>query len=112
MTIAKCRLHYQRYAAQYENDEQCSRLARQSNCSIRLTTDTRYWNLRTDNRISRINTFDKPSVIFAAVALGFAGTGVAMGLPLLIGSIAVPLGFSDQQLGWLASYDMGGLFVG
>ncbi len=59
-----------------------------------------------------INAFDKPSAIFAAVILGFAGTGVAMGLPLLVGSMAESLGFSDQQLGWLASSDMGGLFVG
>jgi len=35
-----------------------------------------------------------------------------MGLPLLVGSMAESLGFSDQQLGWLASSDMGGLFVG
>ena len=35
-----------------------------------------------------------------------------MGLPLLVGSMAESLGFSEQQLGWLASSDMGGLFVG
>ncbi len=60
----------------------------------------------------RGNVFDKPSAIFAAVILGFAGTGVAMGMPLLVGSMAKSLGFSEQQLGWLASSDMGGLFVG
>jgi predicted MFS family arabinose efflux permease len=59
-----------------------------------------------------MNEFDKPLAIFAAIILGFAGTGVAMGLPLLVGSMAGSLGFSDQQLGWLASSDMGGLFVG
>ena len=59
-----------------------------------------------------INVFDKPSAIFAAVVLGFAGTGVAMGMPLLVGSMAESLGFNEQQLGWLASSDMGGLFVG
>ena len=59
-----------------------------------------------------MNAFDKPSAIFAAVILGFAGTGVAMGMPLLVGSMAKSLGFSEQQLGWLASSDMGGLFVG
>jgi predicted MFS family arabinose efflux permease len=56
--------------------------------------------------------FDQPTAIFAAVVLGFAGTGVAMGLPLLVGSMAESLGFSDQQLGLLASSDMAGLFVG
>jgi predicted MFS family arabinose efflux permease len=35
-----------------------------------------------------------------------------MGLPLLVGSMADSLGFGDEQLGWLASSDMGGLFVG
>ena len=58
------------------------------------------------------NVFDKPSAIIAAIILGFAGTGVAMGMPLLVGSMAESLGFSEQQLGWLASSDMGGLFVG
>ena len=65
-----------------------------------------------DDRRRFVNEFDKPSAIFAAIILGFAGTGVAMGLPLLVGSMADSLGFSDQQLGWLASSDMGGLFVG
>ena len=58
------------------------------------------------------NVFDKPSAIFAAIVLGFAGTGVAMGMPLLVGSMAKSLGFSEQQLGWLASSDMGGLCAG
>jgi predicted MFS family arabinose efflux permease len=56
--------------------------------------------------------FDKPSAISAAIVLGFAGTGVAMGMPLLVGSMAKSLGFSEQQLGWLASSDMGGLCAG
>ena len=58
------------------------------------------------------NIFDSPTAIFAAIVLGFAGTGVAMGMPLLVGSMASSLGFSDQQLGYLASSDMTGLFVG
>jgi len=56
--------------------------------------------------------FDEPKAIFAAVVLGFAGTGVAMGLPLLVGSMAESLGFNEEQLGWLASTDMAGLFFG
>lgn len=59
-----------------------------------------------------VNEFDKPSAIIAAVILGFAGTGVAMGLPLLVGSMADSLGFSEKELGWLASSDMGGLLIG
>ncbi|MDG1164489.1 MAG: hypothetical protein P8N61_03860, partial [Porticoccaceae bacterium] len=41
------------------------------------------------------NIFDSPTAIFAAIVLGFAGTGVAMGMPLLVGSMASSLGFSD-----------------
>jgi predicted MFS family arabinose efflux permease len=59
-----------------------------------------------------INKFDTPRAIVAAIVLGFAGTGVAMGLPLLVGSIAESLHFTDEQLGWIASSDMGGLFLG
>ena len=69
-------------------------------------------NAHRDVSPESINIFDKPSAIFAAVVLGFAGTGVAMGMPLLVGSMAESLGFNEQQLGWLASSDMGGLFVG
>lgn len=69
-------------------------------------------NGRQDDPSQFVNEFDKPLSIFAAIILGFAGTGVAMGLPLLVGSMADSLGFNDQQLGWLASSDMGGLFVG
>lgn len=58
-----------------------------------------------------INEFDNPTAIFAAIILGFAGTGVAMGLPLLVGSMADSLGFNEQQLGWLASSDMGGYLL-
>jgi predicted MFS family arabinose efflux permease len=35
-----------------------------------------------------------------------------MGLPLLVGSMADSLGFSEKELGWLASSDMGGLLIG
>ncbi len=35
-----------------------------------------------------------------------------MGLPMLMGSMAESFGFSDQHLGWIASSDMAGLFVG
>ena len=73
-------------------------------------SNTNRW--RSDVSPRNINVFDHPQAIFAAVVLGFAGTGVAMGLPLLVGSMAESLGFSDQELGWLASFDMGGLFVG
>ena len=60
----------------------------------------------------KMSDFDKPAAIFAAVVLGFAGTGVAMGMPLLVGSMADSLGFSEKELGWLASSDMTGLLIG
>jgi len=65
-----------------------------------------------DSSVQSSHEFDKPLAISAAIILGFAGTGVAMGLPLLVGSMADSLGFGDQQLGWLASSDMGGLLIG
>ena len=61
---------------------------------------------------SHINELDQPKAIAAAIILGFAGTGVAMGMPMLVGSLAESLNFNEQQLGWLASSDMGGLFIG
>lgn len=69
-------------------------------------------NHHQDIQVKNANDFDKPTAIFAAVVLGFAGTGVAMGMPLLVGSMADSLGFSEKQLGWLASSDMTGLLVG
>ena len=59
-----------------------------------------------------MSPFDTPAAIFAAVILGFAGTGVAMGMPLLVGAMADSLGFGEQELGWLASSDMTGLLIG
>ena len=35
-----------------------------------------------------------------------------MGMPLFVGSLAESLGFNEQQLGWIASADMTGLFIG
>ena len=61
---------------------------------------------------SDINELEQPKAIAAAIILGFAGTGVAMGMPMLVGSLAESLNFNEQQLGWLASSDMGGLFSG
>jgi len=58
------------------------------------------------------NKFDKPTAVLAAILLGIAGTGVAMGMPLFVGSLADSLGFNEQQLGWIASADMSGLFIG
>ena len=58
------------------------------------------------------NKFDRPTAVLAAILLGIAGTGVAMGMPLFVGSLADSLGFNEQQLGWIASADMSGLFIG
>ncbi len=58
------------------------------------------------------NKFDEPTAVLAAILLGIAGTGVAMGMPLFVGSLAESLGFNEQQLGWIASADMTGLFIG
>ncbi len=58
------------------------------------------------------NAFDAPLAIFAAIVVGFAGNAVFMGMPMLVGAMAEDLGFQEQQLGWLASADLGGIFIG
>ncbi|WOH36706.1 MFS transporter [Thalassotalea fonticola] len=55
--------------------------------------------------------FDKPMVIAAAVIISIVGNAVFIGMPMLVGSLADTLGFNEQQLGWLASADLMGIFV-
>lgn len=55
--------------------------------------------------------FDAPIAIFSAIVISFVGNAVVMGMPIMVGSLADNLGFSDQQVGWLASADLGGMFL-
>jgi len=55
--------------------------------------------------------FDQPKAILAAVIISIVGNAVFIGMPMLVGSLADTLGFNEQQLGWLASADLMGIFV-
>ncbi|PCH94865.1 MAG: hypothetical protein COB83_10345 [Gammaproteobacteria bacterium] len=54
--------------------------------------------------------FDQPKTIMAAVIISIVGNAVFIGMPMLVGSLADTLGFNEQQLGWLASADLIGIF--
>tara|TARA_R110002167_G_scaffold214068_3_gene418804 strand:+ start:104781 stop:105989 length:1209 start_codon:yes stop_codon:yes gene_type:complete len=55
--------------------------------------------------------FDQPKAILAAIIISIVGNAVFIGMPMLVGSLADTLGFDEQQLGWLASADLMGIFV-
>lgn len=54
---------------------------------------------------------DSPQAIIAAVAISFCGNAVVMGMPLMVGALADYLHFNEQQVGLLASADLGGMFL-
>lgn len=61
--------------------------------------------------IKQASIFDQPKSIIAAVIISIVGNAVFIGMPMLVGSLADTLGFDEQQLGWLASADLMGIFV-
>jgi predicted MFS family arabinose efflux permease len=69
-------------------------------------TDLTSSDLKKSNSI-----FDQPRAILAAVIISIVGNAVFIGMPMLVGSLADTLGFDEQQLGWLASADLMGIFV-
>ncbi len=58
-----------------------------------------------------LTVFDSHIAIFAAIVISFVGNAVVLGMPIIVGSFADSLGFSEQQVGWLASADLGGMFL-
>ncbi|SDL26461.1 Predicted arabinose efflux permease, MFS family [Modicisalibacter muralis] len=54
---------------------------------------------------------DSLVAIAAAVAISFVGNAVVMGMPLMVGALADYLHFNPQQVGWMASADLGGMFL-
>jgi predicted MFS family arabinose efflux permease len=58
-----------------------------------------------------LTDFDAPKTIAAAVIISIVGNAVFIGMPMLVGAMADSLGFDEQQLGWLASADLSGIFV-
>ena len=55
--------------------------------------------------------FDKRSAIVASIAVAVVGWAVFMGLPILVGALVDFRGFTEEQVGYLASADLGGMFV-
>ncbi|MCR8923137.1 MFS transporter [Dasania sp. GY-MA-18] len=53
--------------------------------------------------------FDTAKAITAAIVFSFIGNAVFMGMPMLVGALSDNLGFTEQQVGWLASADLGGM---
>ncbi|BFM17890.1 hypothetical protein R50073_40730 [Maricurvus nonylphenolicus] len=58
-----------------------------------------------------LTLFDHPKTIAAAIVISIVGNAVFIGMPMLVGAMAESLGFDEQQLGWLASADLFGIFV-
>lgn len=55
--------------------------------------------------------FNKRSAIVASIAVAVVGWAVFMGLPILVGALVDFRGFTEEQVGYLASADLGGMFV-
>lgn len=55
--------------------------------------------------------FDTRSAIVASIAVAVVGWVVFMGLPILVGALVDFRGFSEEQVGYLASADLGGMLV-
>jgi len=58
-----------------------------------------------------LTAFDSKVAIFAAIVISFVGNAVVLGMPIMVGALADSRGFSEQQVGWLASADLGGMFL-
>ncbi|MEW5250653.1 MFS transporter [Microbulbifer sp. 2201CG32-9] len=68
-------------------------------------------SVSTTGDLSTQAIFDRPRTITAAVVISIVGNAVFIGMPMLVGAMAESLGFDEQQLGWLASADLFGIFV-
>jgi predicted MFS family arabinose efflux permease len=54
---------------------------------------------------------DRPEAIVACVGMAILGFSLFMGMPILVGALVDDFGFSEEQVGYLASADLGGMFV-
>ncbi|MBW2543494.1 MAG: MFS transporter [Deltaproteobacteria bacterium] len=54
---------------------------------------------------------DRPAAIVACVGLAILGFSLFMGMPILVGALVDDFGFSEEQVGYLAAADLGGMFV-
>lgn len=48
----------------------------------------------------------------AALVLGVAGYLFYMGMPMILGAVAPSLGFTEQQIGWISTFQLAGLLAG
>jgi len=55
--------------------------------------------------------FNERSAIVASIAVAVVGWAVFMGLPILVGALVDFRGFTEEQVGYLASADLGGMLV-
>jgi len=55
--------------------------------------------------------FNERSAIVASIAVAVVGWAVFMGLPILVGALVDYRGFTEEQVGYLASADLGGMFI-
>ncbi|GAB3112233.1 MFS transporter [Aestuariicella hydrocarbonica] len=67
--------------------------------------------IATDLPQTQPGSYDTPAAIAAAIVISFVGNAVVMGMPMIVGALADDLGFGEQQVGWLASADLGGMFL-
>jgi len=74
-------------------------------------TDSTIPDMANSDLTIRSSIFDQPKAILAAVIISIVGNAVFIGMPMLVGSLADTLGFNEQQLGWLASADLIGIFI-
>ncbi len=68
-------------------------------------------NMSDNSPSALLSQFDRASAIAAAIVISFVGNAVVLGMPMLVGALADDLGFNEQQVGWLASADLGGMFL-
>jgi hypothetical protein len=55
--------------------------------------------------------FDQRSAIIASIAVAMVGWAVFMGLSILVGALVDFRGFTEEQVGYIASADLGGMYV-
>jgi len=61
--------------------------------------------------MTSLNPTDRSKAIAASIAVAVVGWAVFMGLPILVGALVEFRGFSEEQVGYLASADLGGMFI-
>lgn len=61
--------------------------------------------------VTPIDEFDQPKTITASIIIAISGWMVFMGMPILVGALADLRGYSEEVVGYLASAELGGMFL-